>query len=164
MTREEFYDNCGTWWDLKDFCDNEGCNLLDNVWSGEEVESWINDSMYERARDDDWKGVRDWLNCFDESYSDGAYYEYDEYCTEFNYLDEEEDFNRFQSEVFEWAVDRGIICEEDDEEGDDSVDEPEPVVFESADLSVDELMASSVAALTAIKRPCGVEDIQTLLS
>lgn len=63
MTRREFIEEVTTFWELRDFCNDIGCDRLDDFFDGDDFDSFANDDLYEWVRDGtDWDSVRGVLN------------------------------------------------------------------------------------------------------
>lgn len=126
MTREEFIENVGCWSELIDFCYDEGCNYCDDVYTEDSKDEYFNDIMVDMARDaNDW---RDLLQQLDGIPSGDDYYIRDEY-GEWRCADNE-DFYEYKDDVLQWADDRNVW----DEDEDDDVDEE---IFEDNDIDDD---------------------------
>lgn len=150
MTRNEFLDDVTTFGELKDFCSDNGCNLLDDVYDEESRDDYVNDCLAEWAHNNSWEELRDILNEIPTGY--------DWYLDDYGSWDglDDEDFENCKNDVLEWADDNDIW--EDDEEGDEEDsdyfedesedDEPAP---EEEDFSVGDLIGMCVAALGAIQ-------------
>ena len=112
MTRQEFIDEINDWWDLIDFCNSEGCDYLENIYTEESRDDYINEYQLE-----DWVRNNTWRNLYsllDDIPSDYEYYRIDEY-GDWEGLDDY-DFGDYKDDVLRWADDRGIFDEEDEEE------------------------------------------------
>lgn len=111
MTRQEFIDEINNWWELIDFCNDEGCDYLDNVYTAEARGDCINDYQLEGwARDNLWRNLLDILNDLYDGYE---YYKLDGY-GDWVYLNDE-DFESYKSDVLDWA-EQNYVFDEDEEE------------------------------------------------
>lgn len=113
MTRDEFYDAYDDWYKLKDFCDDNGCNCMDDIkngdWIREDVDYWLGDYVSRHS----WEAVRDAL---ENVPTDDDWYREDgigDWC----YLGRS-DFSELQDEVADWAETEGIITDEPEGEAD----------------------------------------------
>lgn len=124
MTRTEFFENIGYFGDLKEFCWENNCYLLDDVISDDDRDEEIYDELREGM--DSWRNIRDWLNGLDTGYDwwnrDGG-----------NYIGmDDDDFDAFLDEVAEWAESHGVFDPED-EEPEENVDTEADAVAEETD-------------------------------
>ena len=149
MTRAEFYENVTTWWDLKDFCSDEQCDICDDIYDEEGRDDYINDCLMDWARNDSWTELLSRLEDIPTGYD---YYRYDDY-GDWVGLDDG-DFDEIRDEVAEWMDDNGY-WDDDEEEADDEEDTPfidpedaEPI--DDEDCSLGELFEGSVARIRAI--------------
>lgn len=157
MTRAEFYENVTTWWDLKDFCSEERCDICDDIYDEEGRDDYINDCLMDWARNNSWSELLAILDGIPTGYD---YYRYDDY-GEWEGLDDG-DFDELRDEVAEWMDENGY-WDDDEEEADDDEEEPfddeedapyidpedvEPI--DDEDCSLGELFEGSVARIHAI--------------
>lgn len=117
MTLREFDEDVTMFYELKDFCSDEGCSYLDDYF--DDLDQEVNSELYEwiRYNDFDWNDVRDSLS--------GVVTGYDFYRRDgsFDYMGcNDEDFETLKNDVREWAIENGIF---DDDEGDDEGDAEE---------------------------------------
>ena len=112
MTRQEFIDEIYEWGRLIDFCNDEGCDYLDNIYTEDARDDYINEYQLE-----DWARNNTWRNLYsllEDLTADYDYYRIDEY-GDWVGLDDY-DFDDYKDDVLRWADDRGIFDEEDEEE------------------------------------------------
>lgn len=146
MTRNEFLENVTSFDDLKDFCYNEDCSLLEDVYDEEGRDDVINECLMDWARDDSWQDLYNRLDNIPTGYDWYRYDDYGDWCS----LDDE-DFEEYKNDVLEWADNNDIW--DDDEEDDEEEDEPkddEPAP-EEEDFSVGDLIGMCVVALGTIQ-------------
>lgn len=149
MTRAEFYENVTTWWDLKDFCFDENCDICNDIYDEEGRDDYINECLIGWARNDSWTELLSRLEDIPTGYD---YYRYDDY-GDWVGLDDG-DFNEIRDEVAEWMDDNGY-WDDDEEEADDEDEKPlddeeeEPPV-EDEDCSLGELFAASATRVQSI--------------
>lgn len=146
MTRQQFIDEVNDWWELIDFCNDEGCSYCDDVYSEESRDDYINEKLVDMARNaDSWSELLDILNDIATGFD---YYSRDDYGEWYGLGDYE--FNEYRDNVLEWGDDNDIWEEEeedeplldDDDEDDDFVaDEP---------MSIGELMGACSSQLQQI--------------
>ena len=152
MTVTDFDDRCTDWWELKDFCNEYDCCVLDDVYSDDQVDDYINERLWDKVRAEAWTDVRDWLSSFDEYYGEG-FYRINDY-EEIIFLDEEYDFPRYKDEVRRWAIEENIF-EDEDEDDDCEADLEDGTTespFEAAEFSLDELYEQSSVVLNTIQK------------
>jgi len=112
MTRQEFIDDVTCWGELIDFCNDEGCDYLDNIYDEDARDDYINEYQLE-----DWARNNTWRNLYsllEDLAVDYDYYRIDEY-GDWVGLDDY-DLDDYKDDVLRWADDRGIFDEEDEEE------------------------------------------------
>lgn len=151
MTRNEFLENVTSFYDLKDFCNDEDCNLLEDVYDEEGRDDFINDCLMDWARDDSWQDLYNRLDSIPTGYDWYRYDDYGDWCS----LDDE-DFEEYKNDVLEWADNNGVWDDDEedtDEDGDYFEDEPEDdePAPEKEDFSVGELIGMCVVALGTIQ-------------
>lgn len=160
MTRQEFLENVTTFVELKDFCYDQDCDLLDDVYDGESMDEDINECLAEWARNDTWRELYDRL----ENIPSG----YDWYCND-DYngwigLDDY-DFDQRKQDVLNWMDDNGYWEEDEDDEddGDDvfaeelardaaAREQDEEDEIEDEDFSVGDLIGMCGVAFVAIQK------------
>jgi len=118
MIREsEFRENVTVFSELKEFCDDNGCDLLDEVrdpdYFDDEVDSWLYDAI--RYGDYGWESIRDNL---DGLQAPDDWYVQEDGIFEYYYPD----FRDYFDDVLEWAIDNEIV-EADSSDDDDDIDE-----------------------------------------
>lgn len=151
MTRNEFLENVTSFYDLKDFCSDEDCNLLEDVYDEEGRDDFINDCLMDWARDDSWQDLYNRLDSIPTGYDWYRYDDYGDWCS----LDDE-DFEEYKNDVLEWADNNGVWDDDEedtDENGDYFEDKPEDdePAPEKEDFSVGELIGMCVVALGTIQ-------------
>lgn len=149
MTRTEFLENIETFGELKDFCYDEDCSLLEDVYDEEGMDSFVNECLMDWARNDTWQELYSRLDDIPTGY-DWYRYEYGDW----EVLDGE-DFEDYKNDVLEWGDENDIWDAEDDEYDDDDNFESEPEEDEPApedeDFSVCDLIGMCVVAMGAIQ-------------
>lgn len=109
MTREEFLENVTTFGELKDFCYDQDCDLLEDVYDEEGRDDYIDEDLVELARDSSWEEMRDYLDNIPTGYE--WYRNYDGW----EGLDDY-DFDQYKRDVLEWMDDNGFWEEEEEDE------------------------------------------------
>ncbi len=144
MTRQEFLDDIYSWDDLKRFCFDEDCDIMDYVVLGDDLNEAVNDDVDEYHGEYAWDDLRDFLSGIREGY--------EAYCKEscFDYIPlDESDFRIYKDEIFTWAVENDIFMDEEDEESEVSesdFDEPEEEFSPNEDISIQDLLVMCSAA------------------
>lgn len=127
MTREEFQENVNSWYDLREFCNEYDCEVCSDIYSQDEMDEEIDNSIVDMAREaTDW---RDLLSKLEDIPTEDEYYIKNGY-GDFTEVDEE-DFDYHKDDVFDWAENEGVFDEEDEEdeepeeESEEDIEEPE---------------------------------------
>ena len=127
MTREEFQENVNSWYDLREFCNEYGCEGCSDIYSQGEMDEEIDNSIVDMAREaTDW---RDLLSKLEDIPTEDEYYIKNGY-GDFTEVDEE-DFDYHKDDVFDWAENEGVFDEEDEEDeepeegSEEDIEEPE---------------------------------------
>lgn len=145
MTRQDFINDIECWYELIDFCNDNGCYECEDIYDSEQRDDFLNEVIENIARNETWREMLETLQGFaDDSGYD--YYRKDGYGY-FVGLDDD-DFDAYKSEVLDWG-DRYDIWD-DDEEGYDETDCIEP-----EDVSINDLISAGV---TACQSSCKNED------
>lgn len=112
MTRTAFINEIEYWYELKEFCNDEGCDYLDEISSGYDIREDVNEFLVEYARDYNWRELRDSLDNVPE---DDAYYRVNGF-GDYDELDDYDDFDTTKSRILEWADEEEVFDPEEDEE------------------------------------------------
>lgn len=149
MNRQEFIDTVTTWGELVSFCTDEGIDFCDDIYSDDDLDSYIDAHLNELCDDECWQDVRDILYDIPQGYD---YYQRVEYTyMEFTGLsDEDDEFRVRKDDILEYMDTNGLWDDTDDEDNDDeevvSADE-----FESdSSVSLGDFFASTVEAFDKI--------------
>lgn len=119
MTRQEFIENVNDWYDLKDFCADNGCDILDDVYDEDGMDSEIEYYIGEYRGDYTWREFRDMLSDIPTGYE---FYREDD---AFDWVGlDDSDFRDYKENVLDW-MDDGEYWEED--EDDDFFDDDQPL-------------------------------------
>lgn len=125
MTRREFVEDVTTFWELIEFCQNEGIAVCEDIMDAD----YTDDVLNERLREfDDWKEAVEYLRDIPQGCE---YYRVDG-CG--NYEDADDMFDDYKEDVLDLMDDRDGWDEEDEE--DDWEDECQET--ETTDETVDE--------------------------
>lgn len=119
MTRNEFLEDVNEWSDLIDFAYDIECDICDDIVQGEDLSSRIAEDFSDYSHEYDWTDIRRWIN----DIQDGHDYYSREGSFEYSVLDED-DFERYKSDVVNYA-DRFDCWDEEDEEYDDEYSDDE---------------------------------------
>jgi hypothetical protein len=161
MTRQEFIDEINNWWELIDFCNDEGCDYLDNVYTAEARDDYINDyQLGDWARDNSWRILRDIL---DDLYDGYEYYKLDDW-GDWMYLNDE-DFESYKSDVLDWARQNYVFDEDEEEDPADYGIEDEEVNDEEVEepISMFELLSDCQDTYQKISEEDVDEGLDSLL-
>ena len=115
MTRQEFVDDVTSFWDLIDFCNENGCDLCEDIVVQDAMDDWV------------WDDIRDWNGSW-ESLADAlsGITQGHEYYRRHGSLDYEwmdgRDFEAYKADVLDWADDSNAFDEEEPEEPEDGPD------------------------------------------
>ena len=134
MTRQEFLDNVNTWYELIDWCNENGCYVCDEIYDEDSYNERIDDQIVEWARNETWQGLRDILNGLPEGYE---YYREDDYGDWYG-MDEYGDLDGYLSEALDWGDDNGI-WEDDEDDEEEYLEEEEAPEFETEDEDIIEI-------------------------
>lgn len=161
MTRAEF-DEIGSWYDLKDFCYEIGCDYCDDIISGDEFDERVDGEIINALRYGswDWKDIRgalrdipDTVDNYDFLIVNGE--------LDYSYADND-DFDRYKDDVREYAERHGDF--DDDEEEDNLEDEdsvpksyPGTAIEPEDEGSVEQENISITDLFTAIETPASDE-------
>ena len=147
MTRQQFIDEVNYFDDLKDFCYDVGCDLLDRVTTDDGRDDWISDEVDYYRRYEGWRGLADFLcNLSQDRYD---WWEQDD-DNDWYGLNEGSDFDRYKSDVLEWCDEEGVFsdgnaAEETSEADDEPIDEDAEEDFEPEDFGFDDLFSGAAA-------------------
>ena len=138
MTRNDFLNDVTEWWELLDFCSDEGCNICEDIIDSDQlVEEDIRDTNYS------WRDIRDSLSEIPTGY---GYYRMN---GSFDYDGmDENDFDSYKEDVLEWGDNNGVWEDEPDDEDDFDTD----TMFNEEDFSIGELMGFCGVVLLDIRR------------
>ena len=76
MTRDEFVNDVTTWWELKDFCMEYDCSVMDDFFDSDYLDEYLDREIEDWARNMSWTSLRDKLGEIDTGYE---WYYWDEY-------------------------------------------------------------------------------------
>ena len=159
MTRAEFIDEVTEWWELIDFCNDNRCeDLVENLYSEDARNEYIDDCLVDWAHDNGWRDLLDILRDYENE--DGYdYYVYDEYYGRYVGATTD-DFRTYKDEVLRYADENDLFDAEEDEEEeesdsygrwgytDESNEDEEEVPDE--DCSFTEMFAAGIGCVAAI--------------
>lgn len=135
MTRQDFINDIECWYELIDFCNDEGCYECEDIYDSEQRDDFLNEEIEDIARNETWREMLETL----QGFADGSGYDY--YIKD-NYGDfvglDDDDFDAYKSEVLDWG-DRYDIWDDDEEGYGEASIEPE-------DVSINDLISAGVAA------------------
>ena len=119
MTRAEFDEEVNDFADLKSFCWDNDCDLLEDVYSDDEMNEYINEELVNFANEyGRWQELRDALGAINESY---YWYRHDG-DLDFEPIDYE--YEAYRSDVIRWAEENDVFDPEEEPEEEEAVGEP----------------------------------------
>lgn len=130
MTRQEFIDDVTSWSELLDFCYEYSCPECDDIVSEDAYDDEINERLYERARDDNWWEVKDWLNDLPTG---------NDYYDRYNDCGVDDDFECYKDDVLHWADNYGDVWEDEEDEEEDEDMELEEGADEEDEEELEEI-------------------------
>ncbi len=111
MTRQEFIENVNDWYDLKDFCSDNDCDILDDIYDEDGMDSEIEYYIGEYRNDYSWRELRDIL------YDIPVGYEFYRENGAFDWVGlDDSDFRDYKDNVLEWMDDGGYWGEGDEDD------------------------------------------------
>lgn len=155
MTRHEFIEDVGYWYELINFCYDYGCPCCDSIYDDDQKDEYFNDNLVEMARNaDSWQ---DMLRELEDIPDGDDYYICDDYEDWQGVSDS--DFGEYKDDVLQWA-DEHEVWDADDEEEDvleeeyeanETSDEDEDDETLEEGCSLGELFSSSATKLQTIE-------------
>lgn len=155
MTKREFDENILDFGDLKEVCGEIGCDLLDDVIYGSELDEYVDDDLTYVANDWGWRDIRSSLYDIDEGED---YYRRDG-MLEYKVMDEN-DFETYKSDVYEYMED-GEYFDPDEEETEDAEDTEFAVEDVDTTSDDDDFVIDNDADIAGLFAICN-SDIQIL--
>ena len=110
MTRREFIEEVTSWYELKDFCDEEQIDFCDNVYSDSEKDDYIDERLDEIITGSSWQDVYGVLDDIPTGYE--YYFIEDVYDIR---AARDDDFDRLKQGVLEYYDNNGYWDEEEEE-------------------------------------------------
>lgn len=111
MTRDEFIDNIEDFGDLKEFCYENECDYLDNIYHSDDLDQMVCEDIRDATRGLYWYQIRDELSVIPEL-DDDQYFRAD---GSFDYVAlDDSDFDGYKRRVLNWA-DNNDVWEDDDD-------------------------------------------------
>lgn len=153
MTRNDFLNNVTQWWELLDFCSDEGCNICEDIIDSDQLDECVEEDI--RGTNYSWRDIRESLLGIPTEY---CFYRIN---GSFNYDGmDETDFDNYKDGVLGWGDNNGVWEDEPDDEYDFDIDtmfneedsEPDGLPVEEEDFSIGELMGFCGVVLSDIRR------------
>lgn len=163
MKRQEFIDEVGCWGELIDFCNQEGCEGCEDIYSLGDRDYEIEEDLCEVVRDSSWREILDSLQAYDRDSGYDYYLKND--WGDFEGLNDYEDFTSYKDDVLDWGDDNGIWDEDDEDEDEEPqlyIDPEDTTPLETEDISIEELLSSNI--ITAKITDYDDSDIRKLLA
>ena len=146
MTRGEFINDIQYWSELIDFCWEINCYICEDIYDSEARDDYIDEDLSYIIDGATWRSVLDTLQDYERD--SGYDYYYRDECGTFHGLDDD-DFENYKNDVLDWADNREVWDEEEEEEDPELYVNPEDKIpVEAEDVSMDELFASGISALS----------------
>lgn len=115
MTRQEFVENILDYYDLTQFCEENGLSSLDDVYDRDQWDEWVEDRLVDWARNNSWRDLYNILcDCDNDDGYD--YYQYDDGEGRLCPIE----FDELRSMVLEEADYEEVWDDENDEEDSES--------------------------------------------
>ena len=142
MTIREFDETIETFWDLKNFCEDNGYEYFtENIVDEYTMDSIIIDKVRTILDLWNWEEIRDYLDDIPEG-GDGDYYELHDNGSDDITIFDNDDFEYLRREVREQLEMDGFFDEDDEE---DAVVEEEEEVVEDLEISINDMILASIA-------------------
>ena len=101
MTRNDFLNDVTEWWELLDFCSDEGCNICEDIIDSDQLDEYVEEDI--RDTNYSWRDIRDSLSEIPTGY---GYYRMN---GSFDYDGmDENDFDSYKEDVLEWGDNNGV--------------------------------------------------------
>lgn len=146
MTRDEFINDIQSWEELINFCDNNDCDICDDIYDESGRDDLLNERLQEKAGEvARWQELWEWLDNIPEDsdyYREAGYYDFEPV--------DNDDFDSYKEEVLEWADDNDIWDEEEEAEE----DEEDPVTSDGDEDADD--------GFTAEAEPISIGELMTV--
>ena len=147
MTRQDWIDDITTWYELIDFCNDEGYeDYINDIYSEESRDDYISNDLVDMARNaDSWVSLMETLQDIPTGYD---YYRQDDYGEWFG-LDDDYDFRDRKEEILD-RLDEDEFWDDYDEEEEpiEEYEDPEDSVpVEDEDMDVSELFTTCASTL-----------------
>lgn len=114
MTRREFIDTVNDFYDLVSFCNENGCDMCEDIYDDDERDGMIDEDIRDAVGYDSWRDIRDWLSSIPTGYD--LYIRH----SSFDYDGVDNDFEDYKNDVLDWADSEGVW---DDDEEDEDIEE-----------------------------------------
>lgn len=114
MTRTEFIETVADFYDLRDFCNDNGIEYCQYIMDQDELNEYLDEYVRNNVLDDGWERIRDFLSDIPTGY--------DFYDTEYEIGSLNDDFEEWKEEVLNIA-DRDELWDEEPEEEEDFYEE-----------------------------------------
>lgn len=111
MTRNEFLNGITEWYELLEFCNDNGCSICDDIISDDDRDDEIDNDIEDAIRNDRWYDIKGYLEEIPTGYS---YYRRNS-MFDYDGMDDS-DFDEYKDDVLGWADREGDIWDEDPEE------------------------------------------------
>lgn len=151
MRRDEFIDNVTSWYELVDFCQEEGLSFCDELYGEDSFNEWIEDNLVSWAHDYSWQDLMSMLEGYD-SICGADYYIWDDYSGGYRRA-EDSDFDEIKDNVIEFMDSDGRWDDDYEEEEEESEQDQDPDDIEPTpeeDFSFGEMFTAGVGCVRTI--------------
>ncbi len=154
MTKTDFLDDIDTWSRLMDFCDEENCDICEDVYDKDEVDSKIDEDIIEELRYTPWQNIRDNLNNIPE----GSEYYYRQDSLDYSALDDI-GFDNYKDRVVDWMDENESWDEEDENESwdEEDVTNVEDIVEDLQEEFLEDMIPNEAFSITELISGCAVD-------
>lgn len=143
MTRRDFIDCVNDFYDLIEFCNDNGCEICEDLYDDDSYDDAIEEDIRDSIGDYSWRDFRDYLQSLPTGYDwyrrDGS----------FDYVGVDHDFEEYKADVLRWA-DEEEVWDEDEEDEEEEEDDDDDLDFEESDISMEDMMKAGFAQASAI--------------
>jgi len=147
MTLEQFDEEICDFGDLKDWCYEHECDICEDIYSEDDMNYQINESLVDWAREYEWQEL---YRILDNIPSGENWYRWSDY-GEWVYA--EGDFDEYKEDVRRWGIRNGEFNENsfDDEDEEEEVDPYILEPTEKEDVALDDMFSSDEIPMVEVK-------------
>ena len=143
MTIREFDETIDTFWDLKNFCEDNGYEYFtDDIVDADTMDYIVIDRVRTMLANCNLAEIRDYLDDIPEG---GDFYEFHNDGSDDITVFDDDDFAYLRREVREQLEMDSFFEEDDEEDEEDAVVEEEEEVVEDSEISINDMILASIA-------------------